>query len=73
MQYQGADKKLPYASIIWISDVLVSFLLGYLVARYLIHLPIVPSLVVATAMTATNVAVSIAIWQEKGETKVLSS
>ncbi len=65
---KGLIKKLPYASIIWISNVLVSFLLGYLAARYLIHLPILPSLVVATAMTATSVAVSIVIWQEKGKT-----
>lgn len=65
---KGLVKKLPYASIIWISDVVVSFLLGYLATRYLLHLPIISSLVVATAMTATSVAVSIVIWQEKGKT-----
>lgn len=65
---KGLVKKLPYASIVWVSDVLVNFLLGYLAARYLIHLSIITSLVIATAMTATSVAVSLVIWQEKGKT-----
>lgn len=64
---KGLIKKLPDASLIWLSDVLVNFLLGYLAARYLIQLPLISSLVIATALTATSVAVSIVVWKENGK------
>ena len=64
---KGLVKKLPYASIIWLGDVLISFLLGYLASRYLIQLSVIASLVIAAAMTATSVAVSVVIWQERGK------
>jgi len=64
---KGLIKKLPDASLIWLGDVVVNFSLGYLAARYLIHLPLISSLVIATALTATSVAVSIVVWQEKNK------
>jgi len=63
---KGLIKKLPDASLIWISDVLINFSLGFVATRYLIQLPLIPSLVIATALTATSVAVSVVVWQEKG-------
>jgi len=66
----GLIAKLPRASLIWIGDVLVSSSVGYLSARYLLDLPEITSLVIAAALSATSVAVSVALWQE---TKTIDS
>lgn len=60
----GLIAKLPRASFIWIGDVFVSSGVGYLSARYLLDLPQVTSLVIAAALSATSVAVSVVLWQE---------
>lgn len=64
---KGLIKKLPDASLIWISDVVFNFFLGYLASRYLINLPVISSLVIATALSATSVVVSSVVWKEKGK------
>jgi len=64
---KGLIKKLPDASIIWLSDVLVNLVLGFVAARYLLELSFLTSLVIGVALTATSVAVSIVVWQEKGK------
>jgi Kef-type K+ transport system membrane component KefB len=56
--------KLPEASFIWIGDVLTNLLFGFLVSRYLLSLPLETSLIIATAFSATSVAVSVAVWEE---------
>lgn len=56
--------KLPDASLIWIGDVLTNLLLGFLVSRYVLTLPLETSLVIATALSATSVAVSVSVWDE---------
>jgi len=56
--------KLPDASLIWLGNVLLSLVLGFAVARYPLGLPLETSLVVATALSATSVAVSVAVWDE---------
>lgn len=61
---RGLIAKLPRASLIWIGDVFVSSGVGYLSARYLLDLPQITSLVVAAALSATSVAVSVVLWQE---------
>ncbi len=66
---KGLIDKLPNAILVWIGDVVASFALAYLAARFVIGLDLVPSLVTATALSATSLAVCIVIWQEKGETK----
>jgi Kef-type K+ transport system membrane component KefB len=55
--------KLPQAVKVWIGDVSGSALLGYAVSYYLLELQLIPSLIVATALTATSVGVSVAAWQ----------
>ena len=60
----GLIAKLPRASFIWIGDVFVSSTVGYLSARYLLDLPQITSLVIAAALSATSVAVSVVLWQE---------
>lgn len=57
--------KLPKAMVIWIGDVIASAGLGFACAHYLLGLDTVPSLVVATALTATSVGTSVAVWDDK--------
>lgn len=64
---KGLINKLPDASMIWLSNVLVNFSLGFVAARYLLDLSLLTSLVIAVAFTATSVAVSIVVWQERGK------
>ena len=61
---QALLAKLPDASLIWIGDVLTNLLLGFLVSRYVLALPLETSLVIATAFSATSVAVSVTVWDE---------
>jgi Kef-type K+ transport system membrane component KefB len=57
-------KKLPDASLIWIGDVLTNLAFGFIVSRYLLTLPMETSLIIATAFSATSVAVSVVVWDE---------
>jgi len=56
--------KLPDASLIWLGDVLANLALGFVVSHYALSLPLETSLVIATAFSATSVAVSKALWDE---------
>lgn len=60
----GLIGQLRRASFIWFGNVLLSGLLGYLAAYHLLGLGLVPSLVIATAFTATSVGVAASVWQE---------
>jgi len=57
-------EKLPDASFIWVGDVLTNLVFGFVVSRYVLALPLETSLVIATAFSATSVAVSVAVWDE---------
>jgi Kef-type K+ transport system membrane component KefB len=57
-------EKLPKASLIWIGDVLTSATFGFLISRYVLTLPLETSLIIATAFSATSVAVSVSVWDE---------
>ena len=57
-------QKLPDASIIWLGNVVTSLLFGFVVAYYLLSLSLETSLVIATALSATSVAVSVAVWND---------
>ncbi|VAX05196.1 hypothetical protein MNBD_GAMMA26-2102 [hydrothermal vent metagenome] len=59
--------KLPDASLIWVGDVLVNLVFGYIVARYALSLSVETAMVIATAFSATSVAVSVAVWQDAGK------
>ncbi|MCJ8499001.1 cation:proton antiporter [Desulfatitalea alkaliphila] len=58
--------QLREASIVWWVNFSFSGILGYGCAYYLLGLPMIASLVVATAFTATSVGVSVAVWQDNG-------
>ncbi len=60
-------QNLRRASVVWIVDVTVSGGFGYLGARYLLDLALVPSLFVAVAMSVTSVGVGVAVWREEGQ------
>ncbi|MEQ8194671.1 MAG: cation:proton antiporter [Rhodospirillales bacterium] len=62
----GLVDKLPRALPIWIGNVVLSGVPGFFVAYSLLGVALIPSLFVATALTATSIAVSVAIWQEAG-------
>jgi Kef-type K+ transport system membrane component KefB len=55
--------KLPRASVIWLGDVTASACIGFITAHYLLDVALIPSLVVAAALTATSVGVCVAAWE----------
>jgi len=59
--------KLPDASFIWLGDVLTNLVFGFVVAHYGLAFSLETSLAIATAFSATSVAVSVAVWQEMGQ------
>lgn len=61
----GLLSKLGSASQVWLGNVLVSGGMGYLAARHLAGLSLEHSLIVAAALTATSVGVSVAVWQAR--------
>lgn len=59
--------KLPMASVLWVGDVATNLLVGFAVARYGLALSVETSLVIATAFSATSVAVALGVWEEVGK------
>lgn len=62
-------RQLPRAVSIWIGNVVLSAAFGYVAARYLLGFRLIPSLFVATALSATSVGVSVLIWEGAGQLK----
>lgn len=62
---KGLMEQLGRASYIWVGDFLVSGLLGFSVAYWLLDLGLPTSLIIGTALTATSVGVSVAVWQSE--------
>lgn len=57
-------QKLPDASLIWVGNVAVSGLMGFAAAFYLLELGLIPSLIAATALTATSIGVAVPMWEQ---------
>lgn len=57
-------EKLPDASLIWVGDVVTNLAAGFIISRYALSLSLETSLVIATAFSATSVAVSVGVWSE---------
>ncbi len=57
-------QQLKRASIVWLGNVSVSGIVGFIIPYQLLKLDIISSLFIATAMTATSVGISVRIWQE---------
>lgn len=60
-------KQLPRSCVVWLPNMIISGVPGYLVTRHLLDYGLVPSLFVGVALTATSVGVSVAVWQEQGK------
>lgn len=58
--------ELAPASLIWIGNFILSGLLGYITAYYVLGFGLITSLVIAAAFTPTSIAVSTGIWREAG-------
>lgn len=58
--------KLPSATLIWICGVSTALVGGFVTSHWLLQLDLVPSMVIAVALTATSVGVALAAWQEHG-------
>ena len=56
--------QIPPAISIWIGNVALSAVLGYLTARYALGFELIPALFVASALSATSVGVSVLIWDK---------
>ncbi|MFO7724307.1 MAG: cation:proton antiporter [Oceanipulchritudo sp.] len=62
-------EQLPRAAVVWLPNMIVSGVPGYLVTRHLLDYGLVPSLFVGVALTATSIGVSVAVWEEQGRLK----
>jgi Kef-type K+ transport system membrane component KefB len=62
-------QQLGKASFIWAGNVVVSGLAGYAVARWILDLSGTVSLVLAIALTATSVGVSVQFWEQARKLK----
>jgi Kef-type K+ transport system membrane component KefB len=62
----GLIRQFPRASVIWVANVSLSATLGYIAARYLLHLSAIPSMFLATALTATSMGISVVAFEETG-------
>lgn len=60
----GLRRQLKRATGVWVGNVIISGILGFIAAKYLLGLELVPSMFVTVALTATSVAVSVGTWQE---------
>jgi Kef-type K+ transport system membrane component KefB len=60
----GLIRQLRHASIIWISNILFSGVLGYVVSYFLLNIAWIPSFFISVALTATSVGVAVALWKE---------
>lgn len=56
--------QLGHVVLTWAANVVVAGGLGFVVARFAIGYDLIPSLVIAVAMTATSVGISTSIWEE---------
>jgi len=54
------------ASLVWTGDVLISFAVGFLFVHELLGFGLVPSLVSASALSATSLGVAAAVWRDAG-------
>ncbi len=58
--------QLPRASLALLGNIAASSALGYAAARHLLDTEVLPALFVATALSATSVGISLAVWRDQG-------
>jgi len=62
----GLMRQLRRAVAIWFSNVTVAALVGFTVTYYVLGYSLLPALFVGTALSATSIGVSAAVWQQAG-------
>lgn len=67
--FHGLMQQLPNAVWVWVSNVSLSVFLGFVASFYWLGLDLIPSLFVGTALSATSIGVSMAVWQEAKKLK----
>lgn len=60
-------ENLGSAAVIWVFNIGVSAIGGFIVAHYLLGMGIISSLFIATAFTATSVGIAIGTWRDSGQ------
>ena len=64
---KGLRKQLPNAAWIWLWNVLISGVFGYIAAALILQLDTLSSLFIAIAFTATSVGVTVSLWSDAGK------
>ena len=64
---KGLRKQLPNAAWIWLWNVLISGVFGYIAAALILQLDMLSSLFIAIAFTATSVGVTVSLWSDAGK------
>lgn len=59
--------QLERAVRIWMADFALSGIAGFCAAHFILHLSVPTSLIIATALTATSVGVSVSAWEQRGQ------
>jgi len=62
-------KQFRSAAFLWIANVSASALAGFAAARWLLEFDLITSLVIAVALSATNVAIPVEVWRSSGQLK----
>ncbi|MFP4496991.1 MAG: cation:proton antiporter [Vulcanimicrobiota bacterium] len=65
----GLLKQFKKASLVWAGGVITAGATGFLVTHYLLDIKLITSTIIATALTASSVGVSVSVWKEKGQLK----
>jgi len=62
----GLRRQLRSAGVVWIGNVALSAVPGYVVMVHVLGFDPIPSLVAAVALTATSIGVSVGMWSQHG-------
>ena len=60
---KGLLKQLRSASLVWIGNILLCAVIGFVTVFYFLGLEWITSIIVAIAFTATSVGISVAVWE----------
>jgi Kef-type K+ transport system membrane component KefB len=58
--------QLRGASVVWALNLSISGLFGFVTAYSFLRFPLIPSLMVGAALTATSVGISVDVWKKRG-------
>jgi Kef-type K+ transport system membrane component KefB len=62
----GLVRQMRHAAFIWAASITVNGAAGFAAARWLLGTPLLPSVFIAAALTATSVGVAVQVWRETG-------